>query len=86
MEFLLLVCCDWYIEDNLFLGFVEIVVIFVVMMFKRVIIEDVKDVIDKVVLYLMKRSVGEDFIFNVCKVLDILYGCFDEEEFLKERS
>ncbi|XP_027054165.1 uncharacterized protein LOC113681283 [Pocillopora damicornis] len=86
MEFLPPACRDWHTEDNPLLGLVETVATSVVTTFKRATTEDVKDVIDKAAPHLMKRSVGEDSIFNVRKASDILHGCFDEEELSKERS
>ena len=86
MEFLPPACRDWHTEDNPLLGLVETVATSAVTTFKRATTEDVKDVIDKAAPHLMKRSVGEDSIFNVRKASDILHGCFDEEELPKERS
>ena len=86
MEFLPPACRDWHTEDNPLLGLLETVATSVVTTFKRATTEDVKDVIDKAAPHLMKRSVGEDSIFNVRKASDILHGCFDEEELSKERS
>ena len=86
MEFLPPACRDWHTEDNPLLGLLETVVTSVVTTFKRATTEDVKDVIDKAAPHLMKKSVGEDSIFNVRKASDILHGCFDEEELSKERS
>ena len=86
MEFLPSACRDWHTEDNPLLGLVETVATSAVTTFKRATTEDVKDVIDKAAPHLMKRSVGEDSIFNVRKASDILHGCFDEEELSKERS
>ena len=86
MEFLPPACRDWHTEDNPLLGLVETVATSVVTTFKRATTEDVKDVIDKAAPHLMKKSVGEDSIFNVRKASDILHGCFDEEELSKERS
>ena len=86
MEFLPPACRDWHTEDNPLLGLVETVATSAVTTFKRATTEDVKDVIDKAAPHLMKRSVGEDSIFNVRKASDILHGCFDEEELSKERS
>ena len=85
-EFLPPACRDWHTEDNPLLGLVETVATSVVTTFKRATTEDVKDVIDKAAPHLMKRSVGEDSIFNVRKASDILHGCFDEEKLSKERS
>ena len=48
--------------------------------------EDVKDLIDKAVPHLLKKSVGEDSILSVHDASDILHRCFDEEELSKERS
>ena len=86
MEFLPPACRDWHTEDRPFLGLLETVATSVVTTFKRATTEDVRDVIDKAAPHLMKRSVGEDSIFNVRKASDILHGCFDEEELSKERS
>ena len=86
MEFLPPACRDWHTEDNPLLGLLETVVTSVVTTFKRATTEDVKDVIDKAAPHLMKKSVGEDSIFNVRKASDILHGCFDEEELSKKRS
>ena len=86
MEFLPPACRDWHTEDRPLLGLVETVATSAVTTFKRATTEDVKDVIDKAAPHLMKRSVGEDSIFNVRKASDILHGCFDEEELSKERS
>ena len=86
MEFLPSACRDWDTGDNPLLGLVETVATYTVTTFKRATTEDVKDVIDKAAPHLMKRSVGEDSIFNVRKASDILHGCFDEEELSKERS
>ena len=86
MEFLPPACRDWDTGDNPLLGLVETVATYTVTTFKRATTEDVKDVIDKAAPHLMKRSVGEDSIFNVRKASDILHGCFDEEELSKERS
>ena len=86
MEFLPPACRDWHTEDNPLLGLVETVATSAVTTFKRATTEDVKDVIDKAAPHLMKKSVGEDSIFNVRKASDILHGCFDEEELSKERS
>ena len=86
MEFLPPACRDWDTGDNPLLGLVETVATYTVTTFKRATTEDVKDVIDKAAPHLMKKSVGEDSIFNVRKASDILHGCFDEEELSKERS
>ena len=86
MEFLPPACRDWHTEDNPLLGLVETVATSAMTTFKRATTEDVKDVIDKAAPHLMKKSVGEDSIFNVRKASDILHGCFDEEELSKERS
>ena len=86
MEFLPSACRDWDTGDNPLLGLVETVATYTVTTFKRATTEDVKDVIDKAAPHLMKKSVGEDSIFNVRKASDILHGCFDEEELSKERS
>ena len=86
MEFLPPACRDWHTEDRPLLGLVETVATSAVTTFKRATTEDVKDVIDKAAPHLMKKSVGEDSIFNVRKASDILHGCFDEEELSKERS
>lgn len=54
--------------------------------FKRVEVEDVIEVVEKVKFYLMKK-VGVYFIVSVKEVLDVLYGYVDKErEFFKERS
>ena len=86
MEFLPSACRDWNTGYNPLLGLVERVATYTVTMFKRATTEDVKDVINKAAPHLMKKSVGEDSIFNVRKASDILHGCFDEEELSKERS
>ena len=86
MEFLPSVCRDRDTGDSPLLGLVETVATSVVTTFKRAKTEDVKKVIDKAAPHLMKKSVGEDSIFNVRKASDILHGCFDEEELSKERS
>ena len=86
MEFLPSACRDWDTGDNPLLGLVETVATSAMTTFKRATTEDVKDVIDKAAPHLMKKSVGEDSIFNVRKASDILHGCFDEEELSKERS
>ena len=86
MEFLPSACRDWNTGYNPLLGLVERVATYTVTMFKRATTEDVKDVINKAAPHLMKKSVGEDSIFNVRKASDILHGCFDEEELSKKRS
>ena len=86
MEFLPPACRDWHTEDNPLLGLVETVATSAVTTFKRATTEDVKDVIDKAAPHLMKKSVGEDSIFDVRKASNILHGCFDKEELSKERS
>ena len=86
MEFLPPACRGWHTADKPLLGLVETVATSVVTTFKRATTEDVKDVIDKAAPHLMKKSVGEDSIFNVRKASDIIHGCFDEEELSKERS
>lgn len=60
--------------------------VLVVICFKRVEVEDVIEVVEKVKFYLMKE-VGVYFIVSVKEVLDVLYGYVDKErEFFKERS
>ena len=86
MEFLPPACRDWHTEDSPLLGLVETVATSAVTTFKRATTEDVKDVIDKAAPHLMKKSVGEDSIFDVRKASNILHGCFDKEELSKERS
>ena len=86
MEFLPPACRDWDTGDNPLLGLVETVATYTVTTFKRATTEDVKDVIDKAAPHLMKKSVGEDSIFDVRKASNILHGCFDKEELSKERS
>ena len=86
MEFLPPACRDWHTEDRPLLGLVETVATSAVTTFKRATTEDVKDVIDKAAPHLMKKSVGEDSIFDVRKASNILHGCFDKEELSKERS
>ena len=86
MEFLPSACRDWDTGGNPLLGLVETVATSAVTTFKRATTEDVKDVIDKAAPHLMKKSVGEDSIFDVRKASNILHGCFDKEELSKERS
>lgn len=60
--------------------------VLVVICFKRVEVEDVIEVVEKVKFYLMKE-VGVYFIVSVKEVLDVLYGYVDKErEFFNERS